>query len=226
MGAIPHPANDAGGSDKTVGHRLRLKLADGDPDFHKHHGAFWGVSTAGNWVVDTTQANDGTIGTDGSEPAPPTDGKGSQTRYLPQHAEKRAEWWDMTNPSSPVTVAREVMTKDQFEVWLKDKVALLIQETKFELKLQTGATVLMEGKDATAKLTLGNCAKSATISEHLETLYGNLKSALEAWYAFVTGHVHPTAWGPSNTSPTLPGTLTVPAWTADIQSTHLKIPDL
>lgn len=71
---IPHPATDIGNEDKDLGQRMKLKVADGDPNFWKHHGSYFGVTDAGDFVIDTTGATSAELEADGSEPAPPEDG--------------------------------------------------------------------------------------------------------------------------------------------------------
>ena len=86
LGGVAHPYHNVGNEDKTVGHRNQLKMVDGDPDFWKHHGTFYGIADNGDFVLDSTLANDGTLTADGKEQPAPTDGKGSEKRYLPQGA--------------------------------------------------------------------------------------------------------------------------------------------
>jgi hypothetical protein len=74
LGGLPHPNADLGNESLAVGQRKRLRVADGDPDFFRHHGAFYGISTVGDFVVDLTKATDGSIEGDGKETAPPGDG--------------------------------------------------------------------------------------------------------------------------------------------------------
>lgn len=72
---IPHPSADIGNAEREAGQRTRLKVADGDPDFWKHHGAFYGVSDAGDFVVDTTRAYSGPdLEPNGNERPPVEDG--------------------------------------------------------------------------------------------------------------------------------------------------------
>lgn len=71
---IPHPSNDIGNEDKDLGHRMKLKQTDGDPDFWKHHGSYFGISDSGDFVIDTTLANDGLLEDDGKEKAAAEDG--------------------------------------------------------------------------------------------------------------------------------------------------------
>ena len=54
---LPHPRADIGDENKPIGHRTRLRLVYGDPAFVKHHGCFYGVSDAGDIVLDATSEN-------------------------------------------------------------------------------------------------------------------------------------------------------------------------
>jgi len=116
LAGIPHPAVDQGNNERIVGGRFRLKLADGDPDFRKHHGSFFGVDSNGNWVTDTRWAHDGTYQPDGTEPDPPTDGKGSQYYRLPADAEQVTEILDAAaaqDQNTPVALVTETLDKTQ-----------------------------------------------------------------------------------------------------------------
>lgn len=89
---IPHPSGDVGNTDKPVGQRLNLKVADGDPDFWKHHGSYFGISDSGDFVVDTCLANDGSIDSKGNEPDAPEDGSvGNQIYRLPKGSKVTVE---------------------------------------------------------------------------------------------------------------------------------------
>lgn len=107
---LPHPSSDVGNDDKDIGQRLRLKVADGDPDFVKHHGSFYGISDSGDFIVDTREAHKGDLETDGSEPTPPGDGSvGNHIYKLPAGAK--------------VTI--QIDEGDTFELELKDGNAKL-----------------------------------------------------------------------------------------------------
>jgi hypothetical protein len=218
LGGIPHPSHNVGNLDRSKGHRNRLKVADGDPDFWKHHGTFFGVDTNGDWLVDTTFANDGTWDTEGNEPDPPTDGKGAQKALLPLAAEHRIEFFDMADPDSPASKAFQSLKKASYELSLDEaKAVLKVAAAALELLLD-GATIKAEGKDATAKLTLGDGAKSALIAEAWSTFWDN---SFKTW---VTTHTHPTGVGPSGAPAEAPA---FPAYSgSSATSSHVKFPDM
>lgn len=116
MRALPHPAADVGNEEFGVGHRLKLTVEDGDPDFYKHNGSYYGIHKNGDFYIDTTHANDGELldadGEYGHEPEPPTDGKGSVVCHLPQDARWSVKLMDMSDPLNPVPVLIKEMTKD------------------------------------------------------------------------------------------------------------------
>ena len=102
---IPHPSRDIGHENRAIGHRTGLKLVDGDPNFWKHHGTFFGVADNGDFVVDTTFANDGTNNATGDEPAP-SNSKGSVTFKAPKGATYSLQLHDMASPDVPVLKAK------------------------------------------------------------------------------------------------------------------------
>lgn len=195
---LPHPAVDTGqveGQD-ALGTRMKLTSDDKDPDFLKHHGVFYGVDNNGDFVIDSTWANKGKLDEKGREAAPPTDGKGKQTFKLSQDATFVIGLYDMTNPSAP----NEVMS-------------VSIRKDKILAKVTQGDTIKVEEDAADAKLTLGDGAVKVAVADHLQTLYGLLKTAYD-------GHKHPTGTGPSG----IPDTL-APDWNTDINSSQMLIPD-
>lgn len=74
LGGIQHPSSDIGNSTRIAGHRMRLGVDDGAPDFRKHRGVFHGVDDEGNYVIDLRRAHIGEYESDGSEPEPALDG--------------------------------------------------------------------------------------------------------------------------------------------------------
>lgn len=79
LGALPHPSRDIGNETKRPGHRMRLILEDGDPEYIKHHGSFYGVGDDGGFEIDTTNAHNGALLPDGSEPEH-TEGEGGNVQ--------------------------------------------------------------------------------------------------------------------------------------------------
>lgn len=212
LGGIPHPSQDFGQEDTDLGVRLRLKLEDGDPNLWRHHGTVWGADKLGSFRVDTSRANDGKL-EEGKEPAPPTEaGKGDQTYTLPQEAIYRVLFQDMADPATPVEVAHFRLDKVTGELSIKDVAGI------FQILVGEGQTIKIEGKDAGAKLTLGNGSHAVAIAEHLQALYNSLKTKLDGF----DSHVHPTGMGPSGTPTPLIG---CPAWDTTINSQKLTLPD-
>lgn len=70
--AIPHPQQDVGNSETDPGRKLVQVQADGDPRLLRHHGASFGITDAGDFLVDLEKANDGTTDANGV-PTPPAD---------------------------------------------------------------------------------------------------------------------------------------------------------
>lgn len=87
LAGLPHPVTDTGNEAGDLGQRMKLKVADGDPELWKHHGVVWGVLDSGDFSIDATRANTGVLAEDGKEPAPVTDGSsGNFFLKLPEGA--------------------------------------------------------------------------------------------------------------------------------------------
>jgi len=114
-----------------------------------------------------------------------------------------------------------------------------------EVKLDSGASLKLQGKDALAKATVGDGAMSVAIAEHLQELYTQLKAVIDAAAAIlasaggnITGAANdpvmlallPTAAGLFNTAGASLASLGVamlaPPYLPTINSTKVKIPDL
>lgn len=95
---------------------------------------------------------------------------------------------------------------------------LHIASDHVEVTFDGGSTMRLEQKDADATLQLGDGAVHAAIVEKLETLWGQLKSAMDTWDT----HTHPTGVGPSGPA-SVPSN--VPAWDSSINSTKVSFPD-
>jgi len=195
LGGVPHPSHDIGNEPLSSGHRLQLKLADGDPDFFKHHGTFYGVDDNGDWIVDTTFANKGNLDPTGNEEYPPTAaGQGSQTAYLPMNATQRIEFFDMAEPDAPVSKSYQELTKDIFDI-----------------ALNNGMTLQAYGKDDNARLVVGDGAKHVPITEEVTDWWTNFVKI------YLDTHVH----GPPGSPPVTP----CPPWSATNDSTKVSIPN-
>lgn len=146
---LPHPSADVGNEDKTAGrgHRLRLKLEDGDPDFWKHHGTFYGINNAGDFEVDTTFAHDGELEEDGKEKPPPTDGKGAQRARLPQDAEHIVQLLDLSDAAQPKQVGAE-----SFKKLLRKTELTLDAERITEIQDQSGASPVAKAIETFTKV--------------------------------------------------------------------------
>jgi hypothetical protein len=195
---LPHPSIDLGKEEESVGRRMRLKLIDGDPEFWRHHGTHWGVNSDGDFVVDTRWANDGELDDAGKESDPPTDGKGAVTHSLPQDATYSIVLYDMTDPSAPNEVMKTIVQKD-----------------KLKIQISQGESLLVQKKDDTAELILGDGAVKVAVADHLKTLYTSLK----------TGYDSHTHTAPPGGGATTPPVSPAPAWDDNIESSQVKIPD-
>lgn len=68
LGRMPHPRMGLGNEELTdVGHSMRANVSDGQPDFRKHRGAYYGVDADGNVFIDATRAHDGAYTSEGKE---------------------------------------------------------------------------------------------------------------------------------------------------------------
>jgi len=141
---IPHPSADIGNEDRAVGNRIKLKAIDGDPDFWKHHGSFYGISNDGDFVTDTRFANDGELEGDDQnklahEDDPPTDtddNKGAQRHELPLQATHGITLYDMSDPDNPE--AKVTLTLDK-ELWklefIDSKLQIFVDDENNEIRL-------------------------------------------------------------------------------------------
>lgn len=230
--SLPHPSMDLGREENELGRRMRIQEADKDPDFFRHHGIHYGVDDLGNFVLNTNFANNGILEDDGKESAPPTDDtQGNVTMNIPLESKVTMNVNDMADPDAPEMQAQMIIQKNAVNITIKDtagvinidieegKHTLIFNKGKLEIKLDSGAnTILVEGKDAAAVLTLGNGAVKVAVADHLETLYTGLKGKLDASDA----HVHPTGVGPSG--PPNPPIVADP-WDSNINSDKITLPD-
>ncbi len=87
-----------------------------------------------------------------------------------------------------------------------------------------GATLRLEGAEGDAMLTLGNGAVSVAVSDHLQSLYDQLKQQFDLFVAEFNSHTHVVAG--SATAPVAPpSTAAAPPWDPKIRSNKITIPD-
>lgn len=198
-GLAPHP--HVGRSNEgldSVGHRMKLKVADGNPDFWKHHGTYYGVDKDGNFIIDTTRANKGVINTEGAETPADVDSSGNVTVRM--------------NAKTTLTVigVDPAGNGEKFSLTLKDNELLL--------RLVDGESLKVEGKDGAAIATIGDGAAHAVNFEKLNAWWETMKAQL----ALFDVHIHASAMGP--TGPPVP-VIAATSIAANAKSTHLLIPD-
>lgn len=107
----------------------------------------------------------------------------------------------------------------------KDGMQIHIAQDKVEIT-SGGATVTITGKDSDAEFKLGDGAVHAAIVESLETLWGQLKAAIDV----LDTHIHTTTAtiGPSAVPGVISPTTTpanMPAWDSSINSSKVSFPD-
>ena len=99
--SIPHPNADKGKpGNAALGTRLRIRQADGEPRLIKHHGTVFGVDAAGNFTVDTRNANNGAYSPTGEEAAAPQDGSAGNVTIRAQPGASITAEGDETNLST------------------------------------------------------------------------------------------------------------------------------
>ena len=241
---IPHPSADVGNEQAPLGNRMKLQLADGDPEFWKHHGSFFGISDQGDFAVDTTRANDGGLDADGKEAAPPTDGKGSVAFKLPQDAQQLTELLDMSDVDAPEMVARAELDKVLLRHSFTDAAAVIeylidsagtptrekLEKAKklieladaagvLELKVDGGDTLNVAKKDGNATLALGDGAVHAIIAETFAQWWD---LTIRPLFIASDAHVHPTGVGPSGPPSPL---VNLPTYDTGNDSTKVSFPD-
>ena len=110
-------------------------------------------------------------------------------------------------------------TDGSVKLTMTDKSTLHLKDNEVEIKLDgNGAGFKVTGKDASTVAVVGNGAVHAAIAEHLQTMWGLLKTQCDLFDA----HLHTTPVGGSG--PPVP-LLVCPAWASNIKSGKLSFPD-
>ena len=121
-------------------------------------------------------------------------------------------FYPFRQPVADASAADMVLGEDEDGVQLA-----LTADGKVRVTFGGGQTVTIEGKDQTAKITLGDGAVSMTIAETLQALYTQLLLALAV-------HTHTiTAPGSQSSPPT--NVAAFPPWDPTINSTKVKVPN-
>jgi hypothetical protein len=199
LGAIPHPGLDPGNLEKTEGHRLSLKLIDGDPDFFKHHGSYHGINTDGDHIIDTTFANTGELNDDGSEQDPPTDGKGAHIRELPNAAYRQVTFYDMSDPDNPDPKFQLTMDgPDSNFLWELEfiddgtKITHTPEQTTVDIK-GTNQFIVKEDK---IEMGADSAADKAALDSKIQTELTRIQNELIAMKGAYDPHVHLSLYQP------------------------------
>lgn len=215
-GRLPHPRAAIGNDDlPQAGHRMILSLTDGDPDFWKNQGTFYGIDQDGNFLVDSTRAHGGQYSSSGSEVPAKDASHGNQVFTLPNTAKFTAVGVEDQGPSAPSN----------------EKFRMVLEDGQLTVTFN-GAALLLSGKDTDTVLTVGSGAKSAAVAEHLHDLYTSLKTELNKLKDHYEAHTHTittvdtfTGSGTSTETPPPSSTANFPDWIDAIVSDHVKIPE-
>lgn len=181
----------------SAGHRMKLKVTDGEPYLWKHAGAYFGVDKDGNFVIDTTRAHSGQYDASGNEVPADNAANGNVNLILNNQATLTVTGVDSNGANV--------------------KFSLSLLDNQLIVQLDGGDSLAVIGKDGATTMQVGDGAKHVAIVEALEALYGDGLSGLFQWLAT---HVHPTGVGPSG-----PSTAPPPAWDPAINSSKVSIPD-
>ncbi len=125
-------------------------------------------------------------------------------------------WVAKKDPGAEEVTKLDINKDGELLISVLGKHTLLIKPNQMKLMLDDGASLDIQGKDGDATMTVGDGAVHPAIVEHLEALYGDLKTYIEN--AFVN-----TGMGPSSTITAASGP--APAWDSAINSTKVSIPD-
>lgn len=221
---LPHPRMGFGNEAlASAGHRLKLKLVDGQPDYWKHHGSFAGFDKDGNFIVDTTRAHSGQYDVSGNEVPVPDAAHGNTTYVVSDKATFKVIGLDVNG--------------------LNPKFELSVKDNELHLKLQNGESLLISGKDGSVTMKAGDGAVHVALAEHLETMLWNVLKgqsdsdktafslALAALAADMTALGAAVAIGATSAAAIAayqgtPGAASVvPAYNAAVTSTKVSVPD-
>jgi hypothetical protein len=145
-----------------VGHRMKLKNADGEVWFRKQHGSYLGIDANGNIELDTTRAGDREIAETGEE-VPKNDA-------------------DHGKVTVRVNSANEFIIVGTDKNDANEKFKVTVKDNSVVIRLVNGATFELDGKAGTARMRLGDATHSAAVAEPVEVLWGEQLAAINAWF--------------------------------------------
>lgn len=233
---IPHPNADAGfdpNTESEVRGHLKLRLTDGDPDLYKHAGSLYGLMHNGEYLVNTLYAyGDRAIDERGNEPGPAQDGEGQANFLLPDAAEFVVLFADRSSLPTLNLLAGLEVTKTRLQYRSQDP-DVVFKVTQDGVPAPGDETVIQATKSgASAECKIGDGAVHAAQVEKLETLYNQLKAALDAHDAAFPAHTHQagglvagTVAVTGITGTATPATIGAPGWDPGINSSKVSFPD-
>lgn len=211
MGGIPHPSSDVGASpdEAPARRRLRLRLADGDPNLVKHHGTVYGVESSGDFTVDSRFANDGTLDAagDGKETDPPTSATnapalGSQTFQLPldpettetNYTRHKIAFYDMSDPTNPSEKVAMTFHKEKWDLTFTDSgMNVVVDDAVDRVKITTAAGLqfLVDGQSGLIELGAEGASDFISLNSKVQAELSRIKGDINTLADALARHRHP-----------------------------------
>lgn len=221
VGRIPHPRAGEGNDDLTTGHRQLLEVVDGDPEFWKKNGTFFGVDKDGNFKVNTTRAHSGVYTPSGKEEPALDAANGSVLLDVSNKAKLLLQG---TNPTGGDVKFKVEVVDGKITLQLDgaDK-SLVLEPDTLTWKLgdptktvtHDGSTFTIKNGGAVGALKVEGDGANAVLTVGTGAVYGMVWDMFDVWATAVlsamksalAGHIH---------NATAPGAPTSPStnWTA------------
>lgn len=183
LGSVTHPRVDVGNEESVVRRRLQLQLADGDPDFVKHHGTTYGITDAGDFSVDTRYAHDGELDDAGKEPVPPTDGSGIQKHDLPLDAEFQVTLWDMSSAGDQGVSGDDVPVA---------KVLVRVNKTELDVQfVDSGLQLYMDDANGLIEIGVKGAGEKVSVDSKIQDELGKRAGDHDTHADEDAAHRHP-----------------------------------
>lgn len=222
---LPHPSTDLRrelpATIDAPGHRKKLRQTDGHVRLWRHHGTFFGVQPDGSFVVDASRGHHGRINADGTEQSYTEGNEAPPITLVRVRPGGKVRVEVVGNPENPDAI----VTNDDPNPTPK-ALELEISENQVLVRLDGADNLTLTQSGANAELKVGDGSVHVAIGEHLQTLYNQLKTRLDAFDLAFANHLHGSSFGP--TSPPEPGgSISAPAWddVPTIISSKVSLPD-